>query len=281
MTPAVFLAVLAAAAMHASWNAMIKVRLDRFASVTLMTFGMAAAALPVLPFVDVPDAEVWLWIAISVFCHMGYKLCLIKAYEAGDLAQTYPLARGTAPLLTTIGGVFLVSEIPQPLALAGIVLLCAGTLLMSFRGGRHLERLNTGAVGYALATSVFIAGYTLTDGSGARLAESASSYAAWLFLCDGLWSLVLCLILRGRGTLAAVAGEWKMGLLTGALSAAAYWIAMWAMTKAPIASVAALRETSILFAMMISVVVLGEKLTRWRITAALTIVAGVVAMRLA
>ncbi|HTV67856.1 MAG TPA: EamA family transporter [Rhizobiaceae bacterium] len=280
MTLTVFLAVLLAAAMHAIWNAMVKVRLDRFASVTLMTFGMAATAIPFAPFVDFPPAPVWFWIVLSCMCHMGYKLFLIRTYEAGDLAQTYPLARGTAPLLTTIGGIFLVSEIPSSVSILGIALLCTGTLLMSFRGGVHLEQLNRSAVGYALVTSIFIAGYTLTDGSGARLASSATSYAVWLFISDGLWSLILCLFLRGKGTLSAIAMEWKIGAVTGFLSAAAYWIAMWAMTKAPIASVAALRETSILFAMMISVFSLGEKMTGWRGAAALSIVAGVIALRL-
>jgi drug/metabolite transporter (DMT)-like permease len=280
MTLTVFLAVLAAAAMHAVWNAMVKVRLDRFASVTLMSLGMAATALPVSPFVDFPSAPVWFWIVLSVIAHMGYKLFLIRAYEAGDLAQTYPLARGTAPLLTVIGGIFLVSEVPSALSVLGIVMLSLGTLLMSFRGGLHLEKLNRRAVGYALATSIFIAGYTLTDGSGARLASSASSYAVWLFISDGAWSLVLCILLRGRATLGAIASEWKIGAVTGFLSGAAYWIAMWAMTKAPIASVAALRESSILFAMMISVFFLGEKMTRWRAGAALSIVAGVIALRL-
>jgi drug/metabolite transporter (DMT)-like permease len=280
MTLTVFLAVLAAAVMHAVWNAIVKVRLDRFASITLMTLGMAATALPVLPFVDVPDANVWPYIAASVVFHMGYKLFLIRAYETGDLAQTYPLARGTAPLLTTLGAIVLVSEMPSLTSVGGIVLLSSGTFLMSFRGAAYLEKLNRRAVTYALITSVFVAAYTLSDGSGSRLATSASSYAVWLFLCDGLWSLVLGLGLRGRAILGAMAAEWKTGIVTGALSAISYWIAMWAMTQAPIASVAALRETSILFAMTISVFALRERLTGWRVAAALLIVAGVVALRL-
>jgi drug/metabolite transporter (DMT)-like permease len=280
MTLTVFFAVMAAAAMHAVWNAVVKVRFDRFVSVTLMTLGMMAASLPVLPFVDFPAPNVWPWIIASVIFHMGYKLALVRAYEAGDMAQTYPLARGTAPLLTTLGAMVLVSEFPTPLSIAGIALLSCGTFLMSFRGGAALEKFNLHAVGYALVTSVFIAAYTLSDGNGARLATTASSYAAWLFFCDGLWSLALAVILRGKIVLPAIAIGWKDGLLTGALSAAAYWIAMWAMTKAPIASVAALRETSILFAMGISVFVLREKMTPWRIVAALLIVAGVIALRL-
>jgi drug/metabolite transporter (DMT)-like permease len=151
---------------------------------------------------------------------------------------------------------------------------------MSFRGGAGLGRLDRRAVGFALTTSIFVAGYTLTDGSGARFASTASSYAAWLFLCDGLISMAIGFYYRGRRLLAIMKTEWQIGVLTGVLSAASYWIAMWAMTKAPIASVAALRETSILFALLISVFALREKMTGWRIAAGLFIVAGVVALRL-
>ncbi|SFK51873.1 EamA-like transporter family protein [Mesorhizobium albiziae] len=182
--------------------------------------------------------------------------------------------------MTTVGGIFLIGEIPGQLAIAGIVLLSAGTFLMSVRGGSGLGKLDKRAVGFALATSIFVASYTLTDGSGARLAASASSYAAWLFLCDGLVSITIGFFYRGRRLLAIMAKEWKIGILTGVLSAGSYWIAMWAMTKAPIASVAALRETSILFALAISLAVLGERMTKWRIAAAFCIVAGVVALRL-
>lgn len=280
MTLFVFLAVLSAAAMHAIWNALVKVHLDRFLSITLMTLGMGAAALVALPFVEVPKAEVWPFILASVLFHMGYRTFLIGAYKAGDFAQTYPLARGTAPLLSALGGIVLVGEVPAPLAIVGIVLLSLGTLVMSFRGGAHLEKLNLRAVGFALGTSIFIASYTLSDGSGARLAATATSYAAWLFVCDATWALVLCVAFRGPRSLPVLARDWKTGLFTGVLSGAAYWIVMWAMTKAPIASVASLRETSILFAMLISVLALGEKMTAWRATAALGIVAGVVALRL-
>ncbi|ESX80211.1 EamA family transporter [Mesorhizobium sp. M0189] len=276
----VFFAVLAAAAMHAIWNALVKVHLDRFLSITLMTAGMGAAALVTLPFVEVPKPEVWPYILASVVFHMGYRTFLIGAYKAGDFAQTYPLARGTAPLLAALGGIVVVAEMPAPLAIVGIVLLSAGTLVLSFRGGAHLEKLNLRAVGFALGTSIFIASYTLSDGSGARLAATASSYAAWLFVCDALWALVLCVVFRGPRALPVLARDWKAGIYTGVLSGGAYWIVMWAMTKAPIASVASLRETSILFAMMISVFALGEKMTAWRGAAVLSIVAGVVALRL-
>ncbi len=279
MTPFVFLAVLAAAAMHAIWNALVKAQGDRFASITLTSLGMTLSAAPFLFFVEVPEARVWPWIVASVVIHIGYRLFLIRAYDHGDLAQTYPLARGTAPLITAVGGIFVLSEIPSGLAMLGILLLSLGTLLMSLRGG-HVAVPNRAAVGYALTTSLCIAGYTLSDGSGVRLAASAESYATWLFVCDGLCAVAIGFVYRGRKLLVASGGEWTSGIVAGFLSAAAYAIAMWAMTKAPVASVASLRETSILFAMLISVLALGERMTGWRGAAALSIVLGVIALRM-
>jgi drug/metabolite transporter (DMT)-like permease len=279
MTLFVFCAVLVAAAMHATWNALVKVRSDRFASITLTSIGMTLTALPALPFVEVPEAKVWPWIIASVIIHIGYRLFLIRAYDHGDLAQTYPLARGTAPLITAIGGVFVLSEVPSGLAIVGILLLSLGTLLMSLRGG-HIAVPNRAGVGYALTTSLCIAAYTLADGSGVRLAATAASYAAWLFVCDGLCATAIGFFYRGRKLLVASRSEWASGVVAGFLSAAAYAIAMWAMTRAPVASVASLRETSILFAMLISVFALGEKMTGWRGAAALSIVFGVIALRL-
>ncbi len=267
--------------MHATWNAVIKVRLDRFASLSLTSFGMAVSAALVVPFVPVPDARVWPWIAASLAIHVGYRLFLARAYEAGDLAQTYPLARGTAPLVTAFAGMALMSEHPGQTALAGIALLSAGTFLMSLFGGGDLGRLNPRAVAYALGTSLFIAAYSLVDGNGVRLAESAASYAAWHFLFDGIVSMLIGFWARGRRLLSVLADEWPSALLTGALSAGAYFIAMWAMTKTHIATVAALRETSILFAMLISVLFLGEPVRGWRIASAVLILAGVVVLRLA
>ena len=279
MTLTIMFAVLAAAAMHAAWNALIKTRTDRFASISLTTLGMAVAATPVLPFVAFPALSVWPWIIASIIIHVGYRLFLVKAYDAGDLAQTYALARGAAPLMTTVGAFLLVGEVLRGTEIGGIVLLSFGTFLMSFRGGGH-RGFNQRAVGFALITSMLIASYTLTDGYGARLADTAASYAAWLFFCDGVCSIVIGLLYRGRSLLPVLTREWKTGLLTGALSAGSYGIVMWAMTKAPIASVAALREASILFAMLISVFILGERAGSWRIVAAILIGSGVVVLRL-
>lgn len=280
MTLALFSLVLASAAMHATWNALIKTRSDRFASISLTTLGASIVVLPILPFVDFPSIEVWIWIAASVIIHAGYRLFLVKTYDVGDFAQSYPLARGIAPLITTVGAIIFIGEVPEGLTVLGIVVLSFGALLMSLRGSSDLSKFNRRAVGFALLTSMLIAGYTLTDGYGVRLANTASSYAAWLFFCDGLCSIAIGFLYRGRGLLNVLASEWKTNLLTGGLLAGSYWIIMWAMTKAPIASIAALRETSILFAMLISVLVLGERVTPWRVLATVFIVGGVVILRL-
>ena len=266
--------------MHAVWNAVVKVRFDRFVSITLMTLGMMAASLPVLPFVDFPAPNVWPWIIASVIFHMGYKLALIRAYEAGDMAQTYPLARGTAPLLTTLGAMVLVAEFPTPLSVGGIALLSCGTFLMSLRGGAALEKFNLHAVGYALVTSVFIASYTLSDGSGARLATTASSYAAWLFFCDGVWSLALRSVvawtgraagnrrrLEGRPANRRAVRRCLLDRDVGDDQGADRLGGGAARDLHPV------RDGDLVFA-------LREKMTPWRIAAALLIVAGVIALRL-
>ncbi len=259
---------------------MIKQRLDRFLSISLMSFSMGGLSLACLPFVALPQGFTWFWIVLSALLHTGYKIYLIKAYDSGDLAQVYPLARGAAPLITALAGLVLLAETLSWLMGAGIIVLCVGIGLMSARGGNGLERLSSMAIINALITSVFIAGYTLTDGIGGRSAPSASSYAVWMFAIDGFWMALFCMMVRGREAFFSVLPEWRSGLITGALSLGAYWIVIWAMTKAPIAAVAALRETSILFAVLISVVFLKERLTGWRLAASLTIVAGVIMLRM-
>jgi len=278
MEPFVFFAVLAAAALHAGWNAVVKVGLDRFSSVTLISVAAGAVSLAALPFVDVPRAEAWPWLIVSIVFHTGYNLFLIQAYRTGDLGQVYPIARGAAPLLVCIA-MFALGETLSPFATAGVALLTAGVLLMSMRGGRDLARIEAGPVGYALVTSVFIACYTLTDGLGARANGSPHGYAVWLFLLNGITMFtVLLAVRRGQG-IVALKAFWLKGLAGGAMSIGAYWIVIWAMTAAPIALVAALRESSVLFAAAISVVILREPLSPWRIVSALVIVAGVVLAR--
>lgn len=280
MSATVFVAVMIAAACHAGWNAIVKVGLDRFLSVCLIAIAAGCAALVPLPFVAVPAPAAWPFLAASVAFHIGYNLFLVQAYRVGDLGQVYPIARGAAPLLVSIVSITLVGEPLTGIQMAGILVLVAGVALMSMRGGRELARMERSAVVFALMTSVFIAAYTITDGLGARANGSAHSYAVWLFLLDGLAMLAVLVIARGRAGLKSLRPFWKSGLAGGTMSFAAYWTAIWAMTAAPIALVAALRETSVLFAAAISILILREPPSRWRIAAALVIVAGIVLARL-
>ncbi|RMX04905.1 EamA family transporter [Corticibacter populi] len=276
----VFLAVLAGAACHAGWNAIVKTGLDPFLSMTLVALAVTALALPMAPFVAVPDVQVWPWLLASMGLHTGYKLFLIQAYRTGDLAQVYPIARGTAPLLVAIVMALGFGESLGAMAQTGMGLLIAGIWLMSVRGGRQRSRPDRRAIGFALLTSVFIAGYTLVDGLGARRNADAHGYVVWLFVFDGLVMLAVLLLRRGPRALGALLPFWRSGLCGGAMSLGSYWVAIWAMTVAPIALVAALRETSVLFALGISAVMLREPPSRWRLLSALTIIAGIAAIRL-
>lgn len=274
----VFLAVLAGAAMHAGWNAIVKTGLDRTTSIFLLAFIQGAICVALLPFFSVPLAASWPWIAVSAVLHSGYKIFLIRAYEHGDMSQVYPLARGSAPLIVALAGVFVLAEGLTPIKLAAVCVIGLGVMLMSSRfGGEAMPRK---ALLFALGTAAFTASYTLVDGVGARLSGSASGFTLWMFVGDGMLMTIYALGVRGRLLFAAVRGNLAGGLAAGALSLGSYWIAIWAFTLAPIALVAALRESSVLFAMLIAVFWLGEKAGPQRWLAAGLILAGIVLMRL-
>lgn len=281
MTAAVFSAVLIAAALHAGWNAIVKSGThDRYLAISLVSIACGAVALPMLPFARFPNAASWPWLTASALLHAGYNVFLAKAYRSGDLGQVYPIARGAAPLLVTATMLAVFSERLAWPELAGVLALVCGVVLMSLRGGRALERPQMEAVAAALATSFFIAAYTVSDGAGARANGSAHGYALWLFFLDGAFMLVLLLVRRSLAGVRELRPFWQRGVAGGAMSVAAYWIIIWAMTVAPVALVSALRESSVLFAAAISTVVLREPVTRWRVAAALTIMVGIVLLKL-
>jgi drug/metabolite transporter (DMT)-like permease len=281
MDPFVFAAVLFAAACHASWNAVVKKGLDPLAATVVISIGAATAAGPLVPLVGLPAAAAWPWVVASLAIHLFYFAGLIESYRAGDLSQVYPIARGAAPLLTALGSTILIGEYIAPMAWAGILLLGGGILLLSLSGGRGLGRLDRRAVGFALFTAVTVSAYSLVDGNGARLAGNSTAYAAALFIGTGPVMAIYALARRGRSIVPVMRHHWGIGLGGGALQLGSYGIALWAMTLAPIAIVAALRETSVLFGALIAVLVLREPLRAARIIAASAIVAGLVLIRLA
>jgi drug/metabolite transporter (DMT)-like permease len=277
---AVFLAVLFAAACHAGWNALIKVGLDPLSTTTLISLGSAVVALVVLPFVGMPAAPASPWIVASTVIHLFYFAALVEAYRTGDLGHVYPIARGSAPLMTAAASVFFVGERLSWLSWSGIVLLAAGVLLLSARGSRELTHVDKRAVGFALLTALTICAYSVVDGVGARASHNPQSYVMWLFVGIALVLPPYALWRDGRDVIPAMQRYWLRGFAGGGLQVLSYGIAVWAMTIAPIAIVATLRETSVLFGAILAVTVLKEPLRATRIVAALLILCGLVLLRL-
>jgi drug/metabolite transporter (DMT)-like permease len=277
VTLGVFLAVLGAAFLHALWNALIKVGTSRVGGMVILSIaevpiGLIAAALtPAIDRGAVP------WVIAAGITHFGYKFCLTYAYDRGDLSRVYPIARGAAPLAVAVAGTALLPDSVTPVQYLGIVLLGSGILLMAqgvFRRGED-RRLLPYALGSATATAI----YTMIDGIGARISGSPLAYVGWGFVADGLIFTTGMLALRGVAVIPRDGRAWRMGVFASVASYGAYGVSVWAMTLAPIATVAALRETSILFAVLIGWLVFGERMSRDKAVAALVIVAGVIVMR--
>ena len=276
----VFLAVLFAAACHAGWNALIKIGLDPLSTTTLIALGSAVVGLVCLPFAGMPAAAAWPWLIASAIIHLFYFAALIEGYRSGDLGQVYPIARGSAPLMTAGASAVFVGERLSLMGWSGIAVLAFGVLLLSARGGRGLAGLDRRAVSFALLTALTICAYSVVDGLGARASLNPEFYVLWLFVGNAALLTPYALWRDGGKLVPVMQRFWLRGLAGGALQALSYGIALWAMTLAPIAVVASLRETSVLFGTAIAVVVLKEPLRAARIVAALLIVAGLVLIRL-
>lgn len=280
MSLAVALAVLFAALCHASWNAIVRVGGDKISSIALVVTAAGALAIPLLFFFPVLPAAAWPYAVASVIIHLGYNLALAMSYHHGELTKVYPLLRGSAPLTTLVVSLVFLSEAVDASEIAGIVVLAVGIMALTLEGGWRVLIASPQAVAYAAATSLCITAYTLADGLGARLADHANQYVAWLFFLNALPMLAVALLFKRQAFAATLGKGWRAGLAGGALSLVAYWIAIWAMTVAPIPLVAALRETSILFALVIAMVWLGEKVTLVRAASIMLVLCGVALMRL-
>jgi drug/metabolite transporter (DMT)-like permease len=268
--------VLLAAVLHATWNALLKGGQDRLATFVLLDLTGVALCAMAVPLLPGPAPASWPFIALSTLIHIGYKLLLIESYRAGgDLSQVYPLARGSAPLLVAGFAGLVVGERLGPPRLAGVLVVCVGLVLLVGVGGRQLPT-HRRAVGFALATGVCIAAYTVADGLGVRRAGGALGYIAWLFLVEGL-PLPLYAATRGRRRLrGALRANLARGLVGGVLSLTAYGLVIWAQTRGALAVVAALRETSVVVAALIGSVVFGERFGYRRTVAAAVVTVGIV-----
>ena len=275
----VFLAVLAAAFMHASWNLLVKLKLDRFLSLFLLQTLMGLMGIAMLFFFAWPSRESLPYALVSGILHTGYNIFLARSYRHGDLSQVYPIARGTAPLLTLLTTWIVAHEQIGVVAAFGIGILVSGIWLIAVERSKTLQ-LDRTSLFFALGTSFFIAAYTVVDGLGGRASGAASGYTAIVFILDAVFMFMAGLYMRGSGILKKVAPFWKSGAVGALLSASAYWIVIWAMTQAPIAAVAALRETSILFVILMSAKFLKEYMSWTRIAGGVLVVLGAVALRL-
>lgn len=285
MTTSLVLVVLAGAFLHAAWNALIKSGRDKPLDTALMHGLGPVIAVPVLVVAGLPDPASWPYVAASGLVHLAYYVTLAGAYQHGDLGLTYPVMRGSAPLMVTLGGSAWLGEGLTALGMVGVVVLCVGVLLLGAAPGRLAagDRGRRKALAFAFANAGVIAVYTVIDGLGVRASGNAAGYVALLFTIEGLPYLALVLWRRGERRGAAwayMARRWPVATLGTCASIGSYGIALWAMTRAPIAAVAALRESSVLFAALIGTLVLKEPFGLRRAAGCGAILAGVVALRL-
>ncbi len=271
--------VLLAALLHAGWNGVVKARGDPLVMMGLVTGGSGVFALAALPFVATPAREAWPILAASVVLHTGYGLFLLNAYRHGALGKVYPIARGTAPVIVAAISTTLLGEHVPPLVLAGSLVISAGVMSLALVRddgiGNHKR-----ALGFAFGTAVFIAGYTILDALGARASGTAHGYTVWLFIFDGIPIAVIAWFKRGPLAAKLVRQHWRAGVGGGLMSLLAYWLVIWAMTLGAMAPVAALRETSVIFAALLSAFVLKEGFGAMRMVSAMAVTAGVLLMRL-
>jgi phosphonate utilization associated putative membrane protein len=287
LSTGVVLAVLFGALLHATWNALVKSSGDKQLDLALVHLLGALVSLPLLLWVGLPPVAAWPFIGLSLLIHVAYYITLNGAYQHGDLGSTYPIMRGSAPLLVALGSTVVLGESLSPAAWLGIAAVTVGVLMVGLaRPGQTLHHGR--AIAFALANAVVIAAYTIVDGRGVRLSAeagyTAASYVVLLFVLDGIPYPALVFAQRSvaarRAMLAYARQRWPLATLGGLASLGSYWIALWAMTRAPVAAVSALRETSVLFATAMSVLVLKERFGLQRACGAVVIVGGVVALRL-
>ena len=280
MSTYILLAVLLAALCHASWNALVKFGNDRLFGLIMISFFSGVLTIPALFWLGLPSLESIRWLILSVIFHIGYVYFLSHAYSHGDLSQIYPISRGSAPLITALLSLILFNELVPFTGLIGILLIISGIVIIAFAGKKFTLNIKGKALFFALSTAFFTACYTLSDGYGARASGDPIVYTLWLFLLNGI-ALIIPGIIKYRSTLfQGIHDYWRSGLFGGLMQLISYGIVIWAMSQAPIVIVAAVRETSVLFAMFLSIVFLKEKFNLMRVIACIVILSGVLMAKL-
>ena len=281
MSGLVVLVVLFAAFLHAAWNAAIKVGVNKYFNTILVTSGAGLVCALVLPFVRQPDVDSWVFMLASVALQVVYFYLLAATYRHGDMSQAYPIMRGTAPLLVALVSGSVIGEAVPALRWLGLGMLVLGILGLSLTGQSTTEDRPQAlsSRGFALLNACFIAAYTVVDGIGVRKSGAPAAYTMWIFLLTALVLLAVIMLRDRQEFFAYIRGKYLLGIAGGTASVASYGLALWAMTLAPVAAIAALRETSILFATGIAVWILHEKISARRLAAILLAVAGAIVIR--
>jgi drug/metabolite transporter (DMT)-like permease len=274
LTLPVTLAVLGAALLHAAWNTLVKASEDKQLDTYAVAAGSGVLSLLVLPFLPLPAPASWPWLAGSAAVHILYFIFLAGAYRYGELSYVYPVMRGGGPMIVAATGALAFGELLQANEWLGVVLICSG--ILAFASGAHDRR----ATLFALANAAVIGAYTLIDGAGARASGAAVSYTLWFFVANGIVITVMGIVVRRGEVWRYFRRHWLRAAIGGACSVGSYGIALWAMTRAPVALVAVLRETSVIFAAVLAAVVLKEKLTRRRLVATGAVLAGLIVLRI-
>tara|TARA_Y100001960_G_C14736125_1_gene860395 strand:+ start:604 stop:1434 length:831 start_codon:yes stop_codon:yes gene_type:complete len=271
--------VLVAALLHASWNAFVKAGNDKLLSLALMHACSGALGLCLLPFLPLPNLASWPYLAVSAVLHWGYYVFLINGYRHGDLGVVYPLARGSAPLMIAVTGTIIAGERFPPLAMAGLALASLGIVSLSFENGLTTKRTFKPIL-FAIGTALWITAYTLTDGLGVREAGSQLSYIIWLFVLEAVTFCPFVIAMRRRTWKSYYRHHWQGLWFSGLVAALAYGIVIYVMSTHPMAWVSALRETSVVIAVLIGAFFLKEQHLLFRVTAALVVIAGIAIMHL-
>lgn len=280
MSLTIFAMVLAAAALHAAWNGLVKGGADKGVAVAAVVMGQGLFGVVALPFADTMNWACWPYLAASMALHIGYQAFLFAAYRVGDLTQVYPIARGSAPLIVACVSVAALGVALSGAELIAVAVIALGVMSLAFGGrGGGGDGVDRTAAGLALATGVFIAGYSMVDGLGARLAGSSLGFYGWVSVGNAVGLALIAPLLR-PGLIPDTTRAWRTVVFGGGASFVAYALVVHAFTAAPIALVTALRETSIVFALLIGTFILKERVTTLKVVSIVIVVAGVGLLRL-
>ena len=272
MDSIVVIIVLSAALLHSTWHAIIKRAEDRIAGLAGMNVVSMLAALCCLPWVGTPKPVIWLILVGSVILHNAYKLALARLYRYGDLSHSFPMARGMSPLAATVLAMIFLGQIPNANHLFGVVVICGGLFCLSLESGTYVA---SKTIIMAAVTGLSVGAYSVIDGYGVRLSEDWVAFTVWLVLLDGGAFVLLSHSVLRPDLWATLRKTWRITLFSGILGVISFSVFLWALVRAPVGPVAALREVSVLFASMIGVTVLGERFSLWRLAGAALVTAGV------